>query len=115
MTSHLNYQPIIYTTDISIANGQTISGNINLAGTTLCGIHMPAAFTGTSVTFQTAPTLDGTYQVIQKNGVDLSYVVTASRYIVIDPADFTGTQFLRIVSSGAEAAARTLSLAVRPF
>jgi hypothetical protein len=114
MPAHQHYQPLIAVLDTSIASGQTASGVIDLAGTTLCGIHLPSAFTGTSVTFQAAPTAGGTFQTVQRSGADFSLPVAAARYIGLNPSDFAGVQFLKIISGSAEAAARTLTLAVRP-
>ncbi|UEM08052.1 hypothetical protein JL101_035975 (plasmid) [Skermanella rosea] len=112
MTSQFN--PIRAFTDASIANGQTTSGTIALNGSTLCGIHMPAAFTGTSLSFQAASSDSGTFQTIQWNGADYSVAVTAGRYVALNPSIYAGVSFLRIVSSASEAAARTLTVVSRP-
>ena len=114
MPSTTDYQPLIANPDVAIASGQTASAAINLAGTQLCGIHMPAAFTGASVTFQAATTLGGTYQTVQKNGADLTVTVTQGKYVSLTPADLAGVQFLKIVSASAEGSSRTLTLATRP-
>lgn len=37
-----------------IAASATASAEIDLSGTTLCGIYIPSAFTGTSISFQAA-------------------------------------------------------------
>ena len=74
---------------------------------------MPASFTGSSISFQTSASQTGTYQAIQVNGNDLSVTASAGKYIALSPADFAGVQFLKLVSSSAEAAGRTLTLSVR--
>lgn len=114
MTTQFSYQPLVYAVDTVIANGQTISGAIDLSGTTLAGIHLPAAFTGTSLSFLAARTFDGTYQGVYRQGADLSVTVAAGKYVPLNPSDFAGLQFIKIVSGSTEAAARTLTLAVRP-
>lgn len=91
-----------------IANGQTASGAISTAGLSLVGIKLPAAFTGTTLTFTACDTLGGTYVPVYNSAGVVSYTVAASRYVAIDPKDFQGISFLKIVSGSAEGAARTL-------
>lgn len=98
----------------TIANGQTTSGAIQLGGMCLCGILLPAAFTGTALTFLASP--DGvTYKALKAGtgGSALSYTVAQDTFAAIDPKDFQGVNFLKIVSGSAEAGARTLKLAVK--
>lgn len=106
--------PAVANPTAAIANGQTSSGAVDLGGTTLCGIHMPAAFTGASITIQAAPTLGGTYQTVQKNNVDIVISVTQGKYVSLTPSDWAGLQFIKIVSASSEGAGRTLTLATRP-
>jgi hypothetical protein len=80
---------------------------------TLCGFITPAALTGTAITFQMSS--DGvTYVAVNKDGAALSVVVTTSKYIVVNPADFAGARFIKLVSGSAEGADRVLTLCVRP-
>jgi hypothetical protein len=98
----------------AIASGQTVSGAIDLKGLSLVGVHLPASFTGTTLTFQAAETLAGSFGAVYKDGADLSVAVAAGKYVVLNPADFAGVRFLKVVSGSAEGAARTLTLAIRP-
>lgn len=101
---------------VAIANGQTVSAAIALAGLCLCGIHLPAAFTGTTLTFQASA--DGvTYTAVKSttSGTALSYTVAQGTFAAIDPKDFQGINYLKIVSGTAEGGARTLNIAVRGF
>lgn len=95
-------------TPIVIPISTSNSGVISTAGLSLCGIQMPAAFTGSALTFLACSTVDGTYLPVYNGSGAVSYTVAASRYIAIDPKDFYGILFLKIVSGGTEAAARTL-------
>lgn len=99
-----------------IANGQQESATINQGGFSLCGVLIPAAFTGTSISFEASidnVTFYPVYNTIA--GVLLSYVVAPSRYIAIDPKDFHGIQYLKIKSGSAEGAARTLVASLKGF
>jgi hypothetical protein len=98
----------------TIASGQTSSAAIPTSGLSLVGIQMPAAFTGTTVTF--LGSLDGTtYQTLKSttSGTSLSYTVAQGTYVAIDPVPFYGLPYIKIVSGSAEGAARTLAIALK--
>lgn len=98
----------------TIAISQTDSSEVDLRGMTLCGIHLPAAFTGTALTFKAATASGGTFQsVVDGAGAAVSKTVAQGQYVKLDPADFAGIQFIKIVSGSSEAAERTLTLALR--
>lgn len=101
------------TNNITIASGQTVSGGLDLQGLALTAIQMPAAFTGTAITFQGSFD-DSTYQAIY-NTANSAYSITvsASRTYAINPADFAGFRYIKIVSNGAEGAARTIVVSSR--
>lgn len=101
----------------TIASGGTDSGALDLAGFNLCGIFLPATFTGTALTFKAAATIGGTYQVVKSttSGSSLSYTVAQNTYVALDPKDFQGIQFLKIVSGSTEGADRTLTLSLKGF
>lgn len=98
-----------------IQSGETDSDPITMGGFTLCGIKMPSSFTGTSVTFKACDTIDGDYLDVYNSTSILSYAVGVDRFVSVDPKDFQGILFLKIISSGAEAGDRSLFLAVKGF
>lgn len=101
---------------ITIANGQTDSSAIPTGGFTLCGLFLPAAFTGASISFLASS--DGvTYVPVRSttSGTLLSYTVTVSTYLSIDPKDFQGIAFLKIKSASAEGGARSLVASLKGF
>lgn len=115
MTSVAEFSPFLAVTTATIANGQTTSSAIDLSGTTLVGIQLPASFTGTSLTFQAATTAGGTYQtVIDGSGTTISRAISQGRYLTLNPIDFAGIQFLKVVSSASEGGQRNLELISRP-
>lgn len=98
----------------SIANGQPLSSEIECGGLALCGVFIPAAFTGTALTFLASLTSGGTY--VPVNGVDgdpISYTVQQGNYYAIDPKDFQGINFLKIKSGSNEGALRTLGVSLK--
>ncbi len=111
------YQPVL-SNDLTaiIASGQTTSGEIDLNGNTLCGLFLPSTFDGSAITFEAAHTSGGTYVAVQDGaGNAVSKTVSASKYITLNPADFAGIRFLRLVAGTAQSATDTvITLAVRP-
>lgn len=115
MPSTTDFQSIINTTTASISASGTTSAAVDLSGTTLAGIQMPATFTGTSISFQAATSLGGTYQtVIDGSGSTLSKNVSQGKYLILDPSEFASLQFIKIVSSATEGSQRDLVLVSRP-
>lgn len=98
-----------------IANGQQESAAIDCGGMALCGILLPAAFTGTALTFEVSDAIDGTFVPLKSttSGSALSYTVAQGTYAAIDPKDFQGVRFLKVKSGTAEGGARTLKLALK--
>lgn len=103
---------------LQILNGQTVSAGLDTGGFTLCGVFIPAAFTGVALTFEACPTaIDGTFVPVVNtlSGVPLSYTVAPGQYLAVDPKDFQGIRFLKLVSGASEGADRTLTLALKGF
>lgn len=98
---------------VTIASGATDSGAIDLNGYTLCGMFIPSAITGTTITFK-ADDGTGTYVVMENGaGANISATVSASKYIALSPTDFAGVGKLKLVSSASEGADRDIILALR--
>ena len=109
-----NVQKVVVATTATIAISTTTSAAIQMQGLSLVGIQLPAAFTGTALTFQVS--VDGvTYQPLytSTSGTALSYTVAAGHYVAINPQDFYGANYIKIISGSSEAAARTLSVILK--
>lgn len=98
---------IVYPT-VVIANGGTASAIISTSGMQLVGCQIPAAFTGTAISFTVATAVDGTYQELDNASGKVTYTVAQGKYISIASADFAGVQFFKIISNASEGAARSL-------
>ena len=100
---------------IDISANTTQSNAVNTDGMLLTGIVFPAAMTGTAVTFDFS--VDGTnfYDVVETDGTEVSYTVTAGDVVRVDPSGwaFASSGFLRIVSGTAETADRTIKFIFR--
>ena len=61
----------------NITSGGNTSDEIDLSGTTLCGIYMPSAFTGTGLSFLASTTTGGTF-VSVRDGAGSAIVKTVA-------------------------------------
>lgn len=106
--------PAMYDKSATIPNGQQNSADVLLSpGDSLVGIFMPAAFTGTALTFLIQhPT--GSDFTLYSAGSDVSITVAPSKYVALNSDLFKGVSKLKIRSNAAEGADRSLVLAVRP-
>ena len=99
--------------DVS-ANGTTSNG-VSTDGMLLTGLVFPAAMTGSAVTFDFS--IDGTnwYDVVETDGTEVSYTVTAGDAVRVDPSGwaFASIGFLRVTSGSTEAADRSIKLIFR--
>jgi len=108
----------ISTTTVTVANGASLSGAVDLAGAGLIRLQMPATWTAASITLQTSA--DGiTYQdLYDAFGVEYTIVAVQAHNIVLSPADFIGMRYLKLRSgtSGApvsQGGARVITLVIR--
>lgn len=97
----------------TIASGGTKSAAISLNGFVPQGIYFPTTFTGTTVTFEACDTVGGTYKPVYNGAGAVSYTIAQGRYYALDPKDFTGINFLKIVSGSTEGADRALVVALK--
>ena len=91
----------------------TLSNVIQTKGLSLVGISLPASLTGTALKFQACDTVDGTFLPVYNSAGEISLTVAASRYIAVDPKDFQGIQFLKLVSGTTEIAERTIGISLK--
>lgn len=98
----------------TIASSGTISDAISLHGCTPVAFLIPAAFTGTTVTFQGS--IDGgtTFGAIGNVIGTISYTVATSGMYSINPADFAAYDRIKLVSGSNEAAEREIQVKVFP-
>lgn len=115
MTDYFQGRIFIQQTPAVIASSATTSGNVATNGGGLVGLIMPAAFTGTTMTFNGSD--DGTnfYALYNTSGTQLSITVSTNRLILFTPGDLVGPQYLQLVSGSTEGGARTIQCIVRSF
>jgi len=109
------------TVEVTIANGTSLSGAVDLGGARLVAFQMPAAWTAADVTFTASSTAAGTYgKVRDKDNNELKATSPAVNEIVVLPVnDTAGLRYLKVRSGTAAVPAnqggdRVLTLFVRP-
>lgn len=110
--------PARLTNDLSVTilSGQTESDALDTNGTSLVGYVLPAAFTGTAITFKVCDTLDGTYlDLYNTDGTLISHTVAQGTAVAISPLDFAAFRFVKFVSGSSEGADRVINIQARPL
>tara|TARA_X000001382_G_scaffold97453_1_gene71815 strand:- start:99 stop:452 length:354 start_codon:yes stop_codon:yes gene_type:complete len=115
-------QPVVSqaleTQTVTIANGASLSGSVDLGGRKLCAIIMPAAWTSAAITFQAS--MDGsTFYDVYDAAVERNVSVGASYYSALAIADYIGIRHLKLRSgtSGSavnQSADRVITLVLQP-
>lgn len=100
---------------VTISNGGTTSTAIDLSSLGFVGFILPSAFTGTAITF--TGSIDNSTFTALYNSSNSAYSITvaASRYYMLNPADFMGSRYIKLVSNATEGGARTISVITRSF
>jgi hypothetical protein len=81
----------------------------------ICGVRIPAAFTGTSIGFTESETEDGTFNAVTWEGVAVAYPVVAGQTCMFNASIFSGLKWLKLTSNGNEAADRSVEPIYRDF
>ena len=112
------YNSINYESSLTIAQNQSLSGAIDLAGATAIGFITPAAIEATTVQlgFFGSDTLAGTYVEVNKNGTPVTLTFAVDEYAMLDNvSDLFGVRFLKIQCQTAAEVAVAQATAARIF
>lgn len=102
-----------------IADSGTTSAEVDLSpyGHTLVGIIVPSTWTTASISFTASHRSGGTfYPVYNAAGAALatgSITGGTAVWIALDPADFAGIRFIKLVASASQSGGDTLTLITR--
>ena len=81
----------------------------------ICGVRLPAAFTGTSIGFTESDTETGTFNAVTWEGTAVAYTVAAGDTCMFNASVLSGLKWLKLTSNDAEAADRTVTPIYRDF
>lgn len=114
----IEFNPVLfpitnYSQSVTIPNGLTTSGTIDMQDLSMVGLIIPAAFTGITMTFLGSPDNVTFYPIYNTSGTQLSITVATSRIISFTPGDFAGMRYVQLVSGSAEAGNRIIQFVLR--
>lgn len=99
--------------EVVIPSGGSGSPDMDLGGLTLVGIIFHD-FTATALTITTSEAIDGTYVTLaDKTGAPLEYTVAPEQYLVIDPAETMGLNFVNLQFDAPAADDQTITLMLK--
>ena len=124
--SETNPMPITSTDEeyghivVTIAQGASQSGVIDLEGYQLATLHMPATWDAADISFLSAPTADGTFQPVYADGIEVTEPVAAGRCCPVsaNAVALASLRFIKLRSGVAgvevaQTAARTITLSLK--
>lgn len=95
---------------VTIASSGTTSTSVQMqANRVPMAIEIPAAFTGTAISFQ-ASFDDATYRPIYDEATAYSVGVGTSRHVALKRQAMEGVKYIKLVSTGTETAQRTINI-----
>lgn len=100
---------------VAIDINSTTSAVIDLNANGFVGFIMPAAFTGTAVTFSGSVDNIAFADLYNASNIIFSITVSAARYYCLNPSDFLGMRYVKIVSNATELAERRIAVITRSF
>ena len=93
---------------VTIASSGTVSTALTLQSNRVpVAIVLPAAFTGTTVTFQ-ASVDDASYNAVYNGSSQYSIDIGVSRFVALNTSVFEGVKFVKIISGSTETAGRSI-------
>ncbi len=100
---------------VSIASGATDSTELDTNGRLLYLIELPAAFTGTALTFKCAAASGGTFKAIYSNGTLVTITVAQNRMESTSTiaGSLAACRFLKVVSGSSEGGTRSIVLLLK--
>ena len=100
---------------IDISSDNSNSLGVSTDGMLLCGVQLPAAMTGSNITFDFSFDNLAYVDVKETDGTETSVTVSTGDLVRLDPSGFAfaSNGFLRVTSDGNEAADRQIILHFR--
>lgn len=100
---------------IDVSEDASNSTGVRTDGLLLSGIVFPSAFTGTTVTFDFSFDGSSWKDVIETDGTEVTYNVSADNVVRVDPSGwaFATPGYVRLTSNGTETADRNIILILK--
>ncbi len=88
----------VLTRTVTILNGASLSAAVDIDGSTVVGIVMPAAWTAANLTMQMSADDSTHNNAYDEFGAEKTITAAASRYILLNPSDFLGADSIKLRS-----------------
>jgi hypothetical protein len=100
---------------IDVSGSNPHSDGVSTDGMLLAGIIFPAAMSGSNITFDFATDNSSWVDVVETDGTEVSYTVSAGNLVRVDPSGwaFASSGYIRVTSDSSEAADRNITLLFR--
>ena len=100
---------------IDVSGSNTHSDGVSTDGMLLAVIIFPAAMSGSNITFDFATDNSSWVDVVETDGTEVSYTVSAGNLVRVDPSGwaFASSGYIRVTSDSSEAADRNITLLFR--
>lgn len=107
--------PLRYDSIALIQDGETLSNAIDLHGTSLVGLSVPAGFSGSQLSIYSAISFDGTYRVVKNiNGTAATMTCVADEHIALVPFDLASVRYVKVLSNVSQVGDCEITLVTRP-
>lgn len=99
----------------TIAGASALSNVIDLQGTSLVALDLPASLTNTTFNFRASHiSAAEVVPLFDSFGVRISATVAADRFVTLDPATFSGVRFIQLEGATNEGSTVNIQLVSRP-
>ena len=98
----------VYSTITTITSGVSTSTVVSTNGMSLVGCYLPTTFTGGTISFLASFISGGTYQELVNSSGQVKYTTASAAFIAINPVDFYGVPYFKIVSGSNEGGTRSV-------
>ena len=117
MASSNEFQSVLRSDSLAlIQDGSTLSNAVDLHGTVLIGISIPAGFSGTTLTVYASTSYAGTYQQVRNtDNVAATITCAAGYYYALVPFDLAGCRYVKLQSNTTQSGDCTITLVTRPI
>jgi len=105
MPDSYSFSPVI-TSNLSttIANGASLSGAVDISGTTLVAYIMPSSWTAADITFEVSADGVNFYNLYDQFDNEVINHVDASRFVAVIPSEFASIRYIKFRSGTSSSA-----------
>lgn len=105
-----------YDKEVLILDGDSLSTPVDLQGTHIVGVIVPATFSGTQLRVHAASSIAGTYREVRNTSNNPAVITCATNYhYAVVPFDLASVRYLKLQSNQSQIGETTIQLVTRPL